>query len=286
MTLASPLMLLLLVPIGALAALFARGGVVAGGGLPGAWSRIVAAPLRRFLAAGTATRRGRQVWLCIGIAAAIAVALSKPTLDNADRQGFGNLAGRVIVVDLHPNAELSRQRLAVERLINAAPEIPTALLAVGGDAYPIVPLTTDRRQIMRYLNVLQPDAMPVAGRALHRGIAAAEAMLRGAGSAVRQIIVISDGAPPDRAVQIAASSSLRTIVPVDGDTAAWQGFAKTYGANLASADAPGQTVGPLRAKIDHTLRSRAPTAVLDLTPFVIAFVLLLWLWLFRRRASA
>ena len=66
-------------------------------------------------------------------------------------------------------------------LLDATPEIPTALVVASGDAFNVVPLTTDRAFLDRYLNVIAPDVMPLEGRALQVTVAQAEGILTLAG---------------------------------------------------------------------------------------------------------
>ena len=281
MSLAHPLLLLSLVPILAAAAL-ARLGPPASARLPGSWPALVEPALRGALTAGgTAPRRGRLA-LCLAIAVLLALALARPAFDRGGA-AFANIGGRVIVMDLRPGAAVAEQRQLVERLLDGAPEVPTAIVAAAADAHGIVPLTVDRRQIRRYLNVLEPGVMPVPGRALHLGIAQAEALLARAGVAVRQIVVVSDGAPPQAAVPIASSETMRAVAVPDPD--GWSGFADTYDASLATAAELPELAASLRREIARTLRTEADAGALDLTPLVIAAAMLLWLGLFRRRAD-
>ncbi len=286
MTFAQPLVLLLIVPVIALAALVRRRSPMVVAGLPGAWGRAVAPPLRGYLARQLSARRFGQVGLCAAIATLLAVALARPLIEAEGGADFANLVGRVIVLDLHAGAEFQEQRLIAERLIDVSPAVPTAIVAIAGEAYTIVPFTTDRRQAERYLQVLSPTLMPVQGRALHAGIAHAEALLSSAGVAIGQIVLTASGEAPQDAVAIARSRSLRAVIAPDRAPQSWQAFAETYDAELAARDELAGIVASLERAVDRFRRRHAPSGYVDLSPWAIGLALVLWLGLFRRRAQS
>lgn len=251
--------------------------------LPGDWARIVEPPLRRYLAGDGARDRRGPLALCLLIAALIVLALARPALDRPDGSRFAAIAGRVVVADLGGAApDVARLRLAVSDLLDAATDVPTALIAVAGDAYAVVPLTTDATQIRRYLGALAPDVMPEEGRALHRGLTRAEAMLSRAGVAIGQIVLVSAGPPPDPAPATVATDVERIVAPLAGSEG-WEDLAAAHQARLVEAgELPAIATGLHQRAADLT-RARAPDAVLELTPYVVGLALCLWLALFRRR---
>ena len=113
--------------------------------------------------------------LCFVLALLVVFALSRPGLDVEDDDTFATLAGRVVILDV--GSDLTRHRHVLDDLYRADPGVSTALVAVSGDAYRIVPFTTDKAQIDRYLRVLSTDIMPRPGQNAHLGLALAEQML-------------------------------------------------------------------------------------------------------------
>ena len=97
---------------------------------------------------------------------------------------------------------------------------------MAGDAFDIVPLTRDRRQLSRYLAVLEPGHMPEAGRALHLGLAHAEATLARAGIAASQIVLVTGGPPPEDLATVAPSEALRAVAVPTLETEIWSAFAE------------------------------------------------------------
>ncbi len=280
MSFAAPLILLLALPLAGLAWLLAKGGVAMSGRLPGAWNSVVAPPLKRYLAGKSAAARNNAPFLTLGIAALIVLALARPGGETGEELDLTGLAGRVIVMDA--STDISRQAVFIRELEEANPNLPTAIIAAGADAYLITPFTTDPAQTHRYLNVLTPDMMPGDGRRLQLGIAMAEKTLARAGYPVGQIIVTSD-LPPPPTVAIANSETIRTVAVLgDGD---WQDFANVYGANVVGGDAGASASDDLLAQVRDEVAATLPGTRFDLSVWLIGTAMLCWLALFRRRAS-
>ena len=253
--------------------------------LPGAWARAVDVELRPHLAAGLAGRSRGQIFLICAIAGVLTLALARPLLDRAAQDRLINLVGRVIVVDMANTAGASSRKVTVSQIVDSAKAMPTALVAVAADAYTVVPLTTDRRHLARYLQVLEPSVMPEGGRSLHLGLAHAESVLARAGILVGQIILVTSGKPPAGAVAIAPSATMRVLLPASGDPAAWESFADAFDAEIAGTEDIADLIARLvRAAADRR-RTDAPEASLNLTPWLTALAMMLWLGLFRRRAQ-
>ncbi len=250
-------------------------------GLPGNWHRVVEPALRPTVAAltGSATLARRSPLMAIAVLLCIAIA--RPMIDRGGTADFTNLAGRVLILDLSGTADVAAQRIAAQRLIELAPDLPTAIVAVTGRAYNIVPPTTDAAFAARYLAVLTPDIVPATGRALFRGIIEADRVLARAGIAVGQTILISTGAPPAEAMSSTPNGPER-LVMVLAPVADWSRFAAAHGATLLSPDALPESVEALRARVRALRRTEMPGAALDLAPFLVAAAAVLWLGLFRR----
>ena len=280
MSFALPLALILILPLAAAAWVLTKGGVVTAGRLPGAWNALVAPPLKRFLASRAAASRNRTPLLALCIAALIVLALARPGGETGAELDLTGLAGRVIVMDA--STDISRQAVFIRELEDANPNLPTAIIAVGADAYLITPFTTDPVQTHRYLNVLTPDMMPGEGRRLHLGIAMAEKALVRAGYPVGQIILTSDQPPPPP-VAIAESDTIRTVAALGGGD--WRSFADAYGAGLIGGGAGATASNDLLARVQDEVAATLPGARFDLSSWLIGAAMLCWLALFRRRAS-
>ena len=282
-----PLALLLLLPalVLALSPRAARAFVPAG--LPGDWAKVIVPELRPLAAGGTPeVARDGALAVPLAIWCLLVLALAGPGIESGTRQGFGNLAGRVIVLDLGAGADVTAQRVAANRLLDLAPEVPTAIVAATADAFDVMPLTRDRRQIDRYLQVVDPGLMPLGGRATGLAIGHAEGLLQRAGIVVGQVVLVTGGTPP-ASPPGAASGWLRAVVVVrtgsDRQREAWRGYAVTAAARLADDE----TLAPVAQDLARTAALAARQAGewvrLDLTPLPIAAAAVLWLLLFRRR---
>ena len=160
-----PAALLLFLPALALAAWIVLWRGPAALRLPGHWHRVIETRMQPFMARQVASQN-RIPWVFwLAIWSLLVLGLARPVLDFGAPEPYGNLAGRVIALDLGAETDLERQKLLVYRILDAAPATPTALVVSTAEAFDIVPFTTDRAHFDRYLDVVRPDVMPVSGRA-------------------------------------------------------------------------------------------------------------------------
>lgn len=282
MSFAHPFALLGLLPLAGLAILLWRQAPSLVPALPGGWAKLIAPPLRRYMARDL-TRPGLgQVWLTLGIAACLVLAIARPLVPTGDGRDWANLVGRVLVIDAEHDG-IAARRIVVDRLLAASPKVPTALVALSGDAYVLVPFTTDAAQIDRYLRVLEPDAMPMRGLAVHTGLALAEKTISDAGVLARQIVLVVGAGAPGDAVDLPETDTLRAVITA-GDPAGWDKVAAAYGAEVASSDSLAGVTEALDAAV-RDLAASLPGEMIDLSPFLIALALVLALGLFRRRSA-
>ena len=207
MSFAAPLWLAGLVPVAALAWALWRQAPMLVPALPGCWARLIEPPLRRFMARDLSRPGLGQVWLCLGIAACLVVAMARPLIPLGTGTDYANMVGRVILIDADQEG-IAERRIAVDRFLELSPDVPTSLVAVAGDAYMIVPFTTDAAQIDRYLRVLEPDAMPMPGLAVHSGLALGEKIIADAGVVAGQIVLIAGPRAPDAVVDLPGTETL------------------------------------------------------------------------------
>lgn len=275
--------LLLLLPVAAAGVLFRRSDGFIGVLLPGQWRRVVEPRLRRFMAGSISGRRWGQLALCLVTLAILTLALARPHLDSVNQPDFGNLSGRVLVLDASGSAALGQQRLFAQSLIETSSDTPTALVAVAGDAFDVVPLTTDQRYLQRYLQVIGPGLMPAPGRAIELGLAHAGSILSDAGVVAGQVVLVTGGEPIAAGTTALPDKVVRTVVVPNSELAAWREYATGSGARLAGTDEIDRVIAWLDEATDRHGWDRLRAARLDLTPSLIGVAMVLWLGLFRRR---
>lgn len=256
--------------------------------LPGAWRRAIQRDLQAFLAATVADARSPfrrlflvLLWLLLG------AALARMSLGQVDVPQLRNLEARVVVIDLGlPDAAADRVA-AARYLIESTDDVPTAVVAVTERAFDVVPITRDEAHLDRYLQVLTRDIMPIEGRSLATGIERAIAILDRGGIQARQIAVFTGGMPPAAArPQVpgqGADQNVWLVLP-DEDKPAWQDVAADLGVPLIS-DRESQA---MLDDFEQRRQEAAAKAVAvrerqDITPWLIAFMVPIWLLLFFRR---
>ncbi|MEM7059209.1 MAG: VWA domain-containing protein [Pseudomonadota bacterium] len=277
-----PMALVLFVPLCGLLVLARQTRSRAVSRLPGAWHGLIVPDLRSFTALRSNLGQAAMPILCFVVALLVVISLARPGLDLENDEAFGTLAGRVVILDV--GSDLTRHRHVVDDLYRADPGVSTAVVAVSGDAYRIVPFTIDKAQIDRYLRVLTSEMMPQHGQNAHLGLALAEKMLADAGFPVRQIVLLSTRAAPEVLVEIPLADSARIVIPLapGGD---WSDWTIAQGGTVVSDQAlPGLTIS-LRAEASEIARAELPTARQELTTWLVGLAAMLWLVLFRRRTS-
>lgn len=252
--------------------------------LPGHWHRLIDPVMQPFMARQVVSPN-RMPWVFwLAVWTLLVLGLARPVIGWAAPSDFGNLAGRVIALDMGAGVPVERQKLLVYRIIEASPATPTALVVATAEAFDIVPFTTDRSHIERYLEVLSADVMPVAGRATGIAVVHAERVLQRAGLAVGQLVLLSGGrAPPSDTV--AAGDWLRAVV-VDDAAPEWQVYARSIGARLADGSSLDDVIDDLDDAVADALRGGDRSGDLELRPWLIAGAALLWLLYFRRIRSS
>ena len=284
MIISYPLVLLLLVPAVAAFAWFAHRGDRYLARLPGNWERLVAPSLRAIVGREATQGAAPQLLGFLVLWAVLVMAIARPVWKLEDASNFSNIVGRVIALDLGGGADIHSQRLAAAALIDSAPEVPTALVVGSGDAFNVVPLTTDREFMNRYLNVITPDVMPLEGQALPVTVAHSEAILTRAGVVVGQVILLTGGEPPTLGDEYLRRWT-RLVVTEPESRGKWVDYANYLGARLVSYDDLTSVIDDLEREIERAQHRGDNAAVHDLTPYLLGVAVLLWLALFRRRRT-
>jgi hypothetical protein len=284
MIVSHPLVLLLLVPAVAAFGWLVRHGDRYLTRLPGDWERLVAPSLRTFVGREATQGAAPQLLGFLALWVVLVITISRPVWELDEAADFANIAGRVIAMDLGGGADIHSQRLAAATLIDSAPDVPTALVVGSGDAFNVVPLTTDRNFLDRYLNVITPDVMPLDGQAIPVMVAHSEAILTRAGVVVGQVILLTGGEPPALGAKYVARWS--RVLATDPETRdEWDGYANYLDARLVSYDDFTPAADDLARQIERARHRGDHAAVRDLTPYLLAVAALLWLTLFRRRRT-
>jgi len=224
-------------------------------------------------------------WLPLAAMALVVLAMARPLVHTGDLPEPAGLAGRVLVMDMGAEpASIPELRLAAMQLLNEAPAIATGLVAVAGEAYTVVPLTTDRNHLSRYLRVLSTEAMPLPGRAVHAGWAEAERLLARSGLVAAQIVLLSVNEPPAVAPALPVSAHERVVLIADDSfSESWVDYAASYDAKAsATGDADGLDDALLAAAAARA-RAEGLGGAIELAPWLIGGAMVCVLPLFRRR---
>lgn len=193
----------------------------------GAWERFVDPALRAHVLAAVPAHRGGgwAAWLAASLAV---LALAGPAWRQDPQPLWDTQAPLVVALDLSqrmladdlPPSRLARARAKLAALLEARRGGEVGLLAYADGAYTVVPLTRDPANVAVFLEALSPEAMPGERGAADaaEAIARASAMLRNAGFARGDILLLSGGAlGADAAVaaaQAAASGHRVSVLAV------------------------------------------------------------------------
>jgi len=207
-----------------------------------AWRDWVDPHLLRHLLDEHAGGRARgALWIgLLGYALAVC-ALAGPSWRQAPQPLWQSRAPLVIALDLSsaslandlPPSRLAQARAKIARLLQARAGGQVALVAYADDAYTVAPLTDDAANVALLLDALSPDVMPGDGSDARRAIAWSARLLKQAGFAQGDILLLTDHA--DGAARRAAGDAAR-----EGYRVSALGLGTTVGA--AYRDAQG-TIG-------------------------------------------
>jgi hypothetical protein len=257
---------------------------------PGSWQRAILPPLQGVLL-GTLEQVGRRPALAAMIAVwlLLAMALATISFGQASVPALRNLDARVVVIDLGLGEDSIDRVAAARYLIDHDRNVPTAVIAVTERAFDVVPLTRDHAHLDRYLQVLGPEIMPIDGRSLLRGVERAVLLLDRAGIQARQIAVFTAGSPPAigrfLTPENPASQNVWIIRPAQVSED-WRRFGGVVDASFATDRELARIQDDLEERRDEAAAKAVPIRERrDLTPWLIAFLLPLWLFAFFRRQA-
>jgi Ca-activated chloride channel family protein len=168
-----------------------------------AWQRAVDPHLLpHLIEAGTADRASTWTWLLpVGTALAI-LALAGPSWQQVRTPLWQVQAPLVIALDL--SSAMLAADLAPSRLVQARSKVnelltqrrggQVGLIVYAGDAFTAAPITRDAATVRAVVDGLAPDLMPVDGQRADRAIERSIALMRSAGFARGDILLVSDHA--------------------------------------------------------------------------------------------
>ncbi len=116
-----------------------------------------------------------------------------------------DLSSPMNAADIKPN-RLQRSKLVAHQLLNAQQEGDTGLVAFAAQAFPVVPLTTDKATVGHLLDSLNSTLMPEQGQNIAAGIEAAVSLLQRAEAHRAQILLFTN-ATANASAQVAASQA-------------------------------------------------------------------------------
>lgn len=128
-------------------------------------------------------------------------ALAGPSWNRLNQPFFRSLDTRVIVLDLSRSMDapdvkpsrLERAKFKVADILERTEDGQVALVVFAGDAFIVSPVTQDVNTVANLLATLQTNMMPAQGSRADSGLRMAEQLLKQAGAAGGEILLVGDG---------------------------------------------------------------------------------------------
>lgn len=131
-----------------------------------------------------------------------------------------DMSENMMAGDLSPN-RLSRAKFKLRDLLAHKDIGQFGLVAFTGEPFIVSPLTDDGQTIASLLSSLTPDIMPVTGQNLTTALDAANQLIKQAGYAYGQILVLTADSPSSEAIalakKLAQSGISSSIMPIKAD---------------------------------------------------------------------
>lgn len=146
----------------------------------------------------------RRPWLFALIFALLAsaiLALAGPTWRKLPTPVYSNQDALVILLDLSPSMmatdlspdRLTRARLKILDILRQRKDGLTALVAYGGEAHVVTPLTEDTATIANLVPALTPSIMPVSGSNIEMAVETGLRLLKDGANGQGQLLAVTDG---------------------------------------------------------------------------------------------
>lgn len=196
----------------------------------GRWSQWCDAALAPFVLVADETRAARGLRAAAVAAAALGVlALAGPTWQRLPQPVYRSGQALVIALDLSRSMDardlkpsrLARARYKLADLLARRPAAQVALVVYAAEGFAVTPLTSDVDTIASQLPALGTDLMPAQGSNVSAALETAARLVRQAGLAGGDVLVVSDGVGPaerQRALAVAERHGLRVSVLGTGGT--------------------------------------------------------------------
>ena len=178
----------------------------------GPWSRVLDPELAPQLLRSRGLRGEKRRRLAGSLALAVCLlALAGPAWrqlpESFSRSGdtlvvLLDVSRSMLAADLTPN-RLERARLKVKESLRRSGRGVTGLVAFSGHPFTVAPLTSDTATVLNLLDVLTPDIMPSRGSDVAAAIARGMRLLEQAGARQGRLLLMSDSAGGERAVEAA-----------------------------------------------------------------------------------
>ncbi len=205
----------------------------------GAWEKICDAALLPHILIQTETVKQKwSTWLfaCTGLLAIIA--LAGPTWERLPQPVFRTDSALVIALDLSRSMDapdlapsrLERARFKVIDLLDRRNEGETAMIVYAGDAFTVSPLTADVKTIKSQLPAISTSLMPLQGHRADLALELSVAMMKQAGHAEGDIVILTDEVDVERDSKKAAE------VRADGYRVSVLGIGTEQGAPITLAN--------------------------------------------------
>lgn len=276
---------------------------------PDLWRGVVDAHLIRSLLATDAVPARQRGWWWWGAAYVLAVvAMAGPSWRQVAQPVWRQQSPLVVAMDLSsatllrdlPPSRLARARGKLEALLRARQGGQVGLVAFAGDAFTVAPLTDDPANVAVFLDALAPDVMPEDGQRVDRAIQWSVRLVRQAGHARGDVLVMGDHATEAdiaaaaRAAEDGVTVSVLGVGTASGRTALDEGSLRRLAAagggryqriRLDDADLRGLGVLAAHGAATSTGAEGGARHWLDEGYWLLPVVLLLVLPAFRRGAA-
>ncbi|WP_427979916.1 VWA domain-containing protein [Agarivorans sp.] len=165
-----------------------------------AWSQLLKPAIAKYLVNSESTRSSSQ-WPLAALFSLIIIALSGPSIMSDNVPVFREGSARVLIMDMSYSMraqDLKPDRVELAKykaldLLAQWKDGETALIAYAGDAFVLSPLSSDSNTLANLVPHLKPELMPVHGSALNLAIDKAAELIKQAGYAEGDIVLIGDG---------------------------------------------------------------------------------------------
>ena len=167
-----------------------------------AWRDVVDPHLLPHLLEAGGERNAHAPWLALATLALAILALAGPSWRQREQPLWQTRAPLVVALDLSsaalandlPPSRLLQARAKIADLLKQRAGGQVGLVAYADEAYTVAPLTDDTANVALFLDALSPDVMPVDGSHAADAISRSVALLKQAGFAEGDILLLTNAA--------------------------------------------------------------------------------------------